>query len=128
MESSSTQTKKSPVKGKVAKEILNVIRTTSRNNIDLTQLADNKANVLLSLSSITLTFLIPSVFAYINVIRQYHLGIPLVILVITCFVTIYICAIVLKPGKFDTYIDETQLKQRSPFSFASFYRMDIEQM
>ena len=39
-------------KSKISKEVLNVIRTTQRNNIELTNIADNKANMLLSLNRV----------------------------------------------------------------------------
>ncbi|MEZ4957629.1 MAG: hypothetical protein R2825_28985 [Saprospiraceae bacterium] len=43
-------------KDKLTKETINIMRTTQRNNVELTHIADNKANVLLSLNAIMLTF------------------------------------------------------------------------
>ena len=54
--------KKRKRKGKkqtLNKNSLAVLRTTLRNNIELTSIADNKANVLLSLNALMLTFFGP---------------------------------------------------------------------
>jgi len=109
---------------KLSKEVLNIIRTTMRNNIELTHIADNKANVLLSLSALMLTFLIPFLIPYIDVIKHYRLWIPLSILVLTCLTTIYIATLVLKPGKFYQNLKDLEKGRRvSPFFFGNFYKM-----
>ena len=106
------------------KETINVIRTTQRNNVELTHLADNKANVLLSLNSIMLTFLIPNVVSNTDFIVERHLLIPLAILAMTCFFTIYISTMVLKPSKFDKprYF-RGKYKNHSPLFFGNVYKM-----
>ena len=111
-------------KSKLNKETINIIRTTQRNNIDLTHIADNKANVLLSLNAIMITFLLPMVLANLDVVLTRSLYIPLAILASTCFVTIYISAIVLKPSNFGNFQDSRDPSEKfSPFFFANFYNM-----
>ncbi len=111
-------------KDKLTKETINIIRTTQRNNVELTHIADNKANVLLSLNAIMITFLIPTVVANTDFIVVRHLYIPLVILALTCFATIYISTVVLKPTRFDNLRDENNPKSRhSPFFFGNYYKM-----
>lgn len=108
----------------LSKKTIGILRTTLRNNIDLTHLADNKANVLLSLNAIMLTFLVPLTIPYIEIIEQYHLQIPMLIIVLTCLSTVYLAVLVLKPGKFSGQkinIDEDH--QLSPFFFGNFERM-----
>ncbi len=115
---------------KLTKQTINIIRTTQRNNIDLTQLADNKANVLLSLNAIMITFLLPMILSNIEAIIQGYLFIPLIILSITCFSTIYISAIVLKPSNLDEYRaspSDDPDTQFSPFFFGNFYRMEPDE-
>lgn len=115
-------------KGKINKEILNIIRTTMRNNIELTNIADGKANVLLSVNALMLTFLLPIIIPYVDVIKQFHLTVPLVLLIITCLVVIYIAALVLKPGHFNReYVKTGQVKPVSPFFFGNFYEMTREE-
>lgn len=118
--------KKPTKKKKLSKDILNIIRTTMRNNIELTHIADNKANVLLSLNALMLTFLIPFAIPYIDAIKRFHLGLPLAILVLTCTIVIYIAALVLKPGKF--FAKQKKIEEgryMSPFFFGNFYKMGL---
>jgi len=113
---------------KLTKQTVNIIRTTQRNNIELTAIADGKANVLLSLNAIMLTFLIPSIGANMEEIIQEHLYIPLSILAITCFVTIYISTLVLRPSKFEDFIEGLDPEMHfSPFFFGNFYDMEPEE-
>ena len=112
-------------KKKFSKDIVNIIRTTQRNNIELTHIADNKANVLLSLNALMITFLVPMVLANASMIIEKLLYIPLVILSVTCFSTIYIATIVLKPSRFENFRDEKdKTKNFSPFFFGNFYKME----
>ncbi|MGI9542896.1 MAG: Pycsar system effector family protein [Cyclobacteriaceae bacterium] len=107
-----------------SRETLNIIRTTKRNNIDLKNIADNKANILMSLNALMITFLIPIVLSHREVIVEEHLYIPLLILVVTCFTTIFICAVVLKPFNLKkNTITTGREKKLSPFFFGNYYRM-----
>ena len=109
---------------KLDKDAINIIRTTLRNNVELTHIADNKANVLLSLTAIMITFLIPNVVANMEYIEKKHLYIPLIILSTTCLLTILICTIVLKPIHFDKLRDKNDpIGRHSPFFFGNFYKM-----
>jgi len=93
--------KKKKKENGISKQTINIIRTTQRNNIDLTAIADNKANVLLSLNALIIAALIPIVMANTNRVFEGYLIIPLVVLAITSFMTIYLSAQVLKPSNFD---------------------------
>lgn len=127
-QSSKQNSKSTQIKEKLPKDILNIIRTTLRNNIELTHIADNKANVLLSLNALMITFLVPFIIPYVDMIKASYLFIPLAILIITCFVTIYISALVLKPGKF--FENQKLLKKGqyvSPFFFGNYYKMNKQE-
>ena len=118
---------KKKAKNKLAKDAINIIRTTQRNNVEMTHLADNKAHVLLSLNAIMLTFLFPSVMSNTEYIMESHLYIPFIILVVTCFFTIYISTIVLKPSTFDKFREKHSLKRKfSPFFFGNIYKMKAD--
>lgn len=109
------------------KDSLNIIRTIYRNNIDLTNIADNKANILLSLNSLMLTFLIPIVLSNLDIIIRENLFVPLISLSITCIITIVLAAITTRPikmGKQD--VSNGDLVQKSPFFFGNYYKMKIE--
>jgi len=124
----SDETPKVKKEKKISKEVLNIIRTTMRNNIELTHIADNKANVLLSLNALMITFLIPFVVPNFDLVREFHLVFPISLLVITAFVTIYIAALVLKPSKFNQNQKLVKKgKYVSPFFFGNFFKMNKEE-
>lgn len=107
----------------LSKSALNILRTVLRNNIDLTNIADNKANVLLSLNAIMLTFMVPLTVPYFDRIQALGLGVPLIIMALTCLVTIYLAVHVLKPGKLGTQKIDLQTAKVSPFFFGSAKNM-----
>ena len=109
----------------LAKQTINIIRTTQRNNIDLTAIADNKANVLLSLNAIIIAALIPIVIANLDIVFDKMLIVPLVILAVTSFITIYLSAAVLKPSNFDRMRSSPNPDaESSPFFFGNFYKIE----
>ena len=107
----------------LSKKTINIIRTTLRNNIDLTAIADNKANVLLSLNALMIAAIFPIVLSNIELIKEYYLWLPLLTLAVTCFTTIYYSAQVLKPSDFDRMRESYSGNgEPSPFFFGNFYK------
>jgi hypothetical protein len=108
--------------------LLGYIRTLNRNHVDLASIADNKANILISINSIMLTFLIPIVLANYDIIEQKKLFPPIILLACTCIVTIFIAAQVLTPftGK-RVKIFKEFYNQKSPFFFKSYEMLHFEQ-
>lgn len=119
---------KKPDKFNFSKETVNVVRTTMRNNIELTAIADNKANVLLSLNAVMIAFIVPLAISNLDVIFQYTLFVPLFFLALTCFATIYISTLVLAPFRFDSFNDELpEGMESSPFFFGTAYHSNLEE-
>jgi hypothetical protein len=111
-------------KANLDKNILNIIRTSMRNNMDLTSIADNKANVLLSLNAIMLTFLVPFVLPNYELIMDFKLGVPILILVLTSLITLSLAVLVLIPRGITH--SNTRFKapiKGSPFFFGSFQNL-----
>jgi hypothetical protein len=120
--------KKSSLGLDFSKETINVIRTTLRNNIELTAIADNKANVLLSLNALLIASVVPLAISNLDFVIAYFLHIPLVIMAITCFSTIYLTTLVLAPTNFDTFNDRLEGGlEPSPFFFATIHGMSLEE-
>ena len=118
----STESEKKPKR--IPKNVLNIIRTTMRNNIELTHIADNKANVLLSLNALMLTFLLPMVVGNFNFVMSMKLWPALIVLIVTCLVTIYLSALSLKPGDFKKIEKEKGTDEfSSPFFFGNLYKL-----
>jgi len=101
-----------------------VVKTTMRNNVDLTAIADNKANILLTLSSLLFTILIPVVLSNIEIIIDEVLYIPLMILALTCIISIVMAALVTRPMKLSGQAFSVSGEQQfSPFFFGNYYKM-----
>ncbi|MEM9888084.1 MAG: Pycsar system effector family protein [Bacteroidota bacterium] len=119
LEKSETKEKKG-----LASKTINIIRTTQRNNIELTAIADNKANVLLTLNALILTAIIPYVLRNSDLILGTYYYIPIMIATVTCFLTIYQATLVLTPYDFDKKrIGANPDSKPSPFFFGNFYKM-----
>ena len=114
---------------KLNKSVINVIRTTQRNNIDLKHIADNKANILMSINALMITLLIPIILSNRELIIDMHYYIPLAILAITCLVTVILSALVLRPfserGRVMKKMSE--FREKSPFFFENYDRMEVEE-
>ena len=112
--------------GVMRKDTLNMIRTTYRNNIELTNIADNKANILLSLNSLMITFLIPIVLTNLDIIAEHTLYLPIVTLSVTCLATIVIAAMATRPIKMGQQdVQKGNISQKSPFFFGNYYQMKV---
>lgn len=113
---------------KFSKGTINIIRTTLRNNIELTNIADNKANMLLSLNGIMISILVPLVLSNSDLVWKKYMYIPLIMFVLTCFSTMYISTMVLRPSNFENFkdklLDQTEF---SPFFFGNFFKMEPQE-
>ncbi|MEM0991578.1 MAG: Pycsar system effector family protein [Bacteroidota bacterium] len=108
----------------LASKTVNIIRTTQRNNIELTAIADNKANVLLTLNALILTAIIPYTLRNSELILGTYYYVPIIIATVTCFLTIYQATLVLIPSDFDQKrIGADPDARPSPFFFGNFYKM-----
>jgi hypothetical protein len=108
--------------------ILNLVRTTQRNYINLTNIADNKAHILISINSLMLTILVPILLSNYIIILEMKLSIPLGIFALTCLLTIIFSIKVLIPffgKKNNTMEDSTSL--RSPFFFSNYADLTLEE-
>jgi hypothetical protein len=108
--------------------LLSYMRTLNRNHVDLTSIADNKANILISINSIMITILIPIVLANYSIIEEKNLFPPLILFATTCIVTIYIAAQVLTPftgNRVKIFNEFYRLK--SPFFFKSYESLEFEE-
>ena len=115
-------------KTKLNRSVLNMIRTTQRNNIDLKHIADNKANILMSINALMITFLFPIIFSNLDLIIDQYFYIPMGILAITCLITVFISATVLRPFSSKTILKKEKMMEmdRSPFFFGNYHNMDSD--
>lgn len=103
-----------------------IFKTALRNHTDLTNIADNKAGMMLSINAIIITIALPLLMSYIEGNR--FLVIPLIVLMITCVVSVIFAALATQPGKLngETSLEKVMSKSSSNlFFFGNFYNIDL---
>lgn len=103
-----------------------MFRITSENHVTLSGMADNKANIMISINSIILSVIVSVLF---RKFEEYpHLIVPSMILTLVCLITIVFAILATRPtvssGKFskeDIYKRKTNL-----LFFGNFHKMPLE--
>ncbi len=103
-----------------------MLRLTARNQINLSSIADNKANILISINSIVLTVLLSM---GIGKISDYPaITFPMIIFAITCLTTIIFAILSTRPkfssGKFTE--EDIHNKKVNLLFFGNFYNMEMK--
>lgn len=104
-----------------------MFRTTSKNHLDLSAIADNKANIMISINAIIISILMSIM---IRKFEDYpNLIIPTIILVLVSLLTIVFAVLATRPnitkGRFKR---EDILNQRTNLLFfGNFFRMDLDE-
>jgi predicted metal-dependent HD superfamily phosphohydrolase len=123
-----TKTQKKPDKSKLpGRGVESMLRLTARNQINLSSIADNKANILISINSIVLTVLVS---IGIGRISDYPvITLPAIVFLITCLSTIVLAILSTRPkissGKFTK--EDIHNKRVNLLFFGNFYRMEMEE-
>ena len=104
-----------------------MFRLTARNQINLSSIADNKANILISINTIVLTVLVS---IGIGKISNYPvITFPAIVFVSTCLVTIIFAILSTRPkissGKFSK--EDIHNKRINLLFFGNFYNMDMDE-
>jgi predicted metal-dependent HD superfamily phosphohydrolase len=127
---SQLEAKVSKLEGKLVlkpdRGIETMFRTTSKNHLELSGMADNKANIMISVNTIILSVvvsvLIRKLYEYPNLI------VPTVMLVIVCLATIVMSILATRPnissGMFTD--DEVLAKKTNLLFFGNFHKMKLD--
>ena len=104
-----------------------MLRLTARNQINLSSIADNKANILISINTIVLTVLVS---IGLGKISDYPvMTIPAIVFLITCLSTIIFAILSTRPkissGKFSK--EDIHNKKVNLLFFGNFYNMTMEE-
>jgi predicted metal-dependent HD superfamily phosphohydrolase len=119
-------------KVKKAKEITptrgieTMFRLTSKNHLDLSSMADTKANIMISVNSIILSVLVSVLF---RKLEEYpHLIVPAGIMTLVCLSTIVFAILATRPNvSKGVFTDNDVLSKRTNLLFfGNFHRMDRE--
>ncbi len=104
-----------------------MFKTALRNHIDLSNLADNKANIMLSVNALIVTVAVPLAASYIS--DNLVLGIPVGSLLITCLTSMIFATLATRPIKMmgETSMDSIKKGTSNLFFFGNFYKMSFEE-
>jgi putative nucleotidyltransferase with HDIG domain len=100
-----------------------MFKTALRNHLDLSNLADNKANMMLSVNAGIITIAIPLGSTYVSNFQ--FLLMPMIVLLITCLSSMVYATLATRPIKMNGYTDEDNIRsgKSNLFFFGNFYRM-----
>lgn len=103
-----------------------MFRTTSHNHILLSDMADNKANILITINSIILSIVVSVLVRKVE--ENMYLVIPTIILVSVCLTTMVAAILAIRPnistGRFNR--EDIKNKRTNLLFFGNFYGMEIE--
>lgn len=103
-----------------------MFRTALRNHMDLSSLADNKANIMLSVNALIVTIAVPMAAGYVT--DAPHLMAPVIVLLLTCLCSMIFATLATRPAAMSGYTsgDEVREGKANLFFFGNFYRMNVE--
>lgn len=103
-----------------------MFKTSLRNHLDLSALADNKANIMLSVNALIITIAMPMSAAYVK--GNVYAIIPLGMLLITCLTSMVFATLATRPIKMSGQTPSKDIKEgrSNLFFFGNFYGMGYE--
>lgn len=121
--------KKRPEKGagkKPARGIETMFRTTSINHLHLSEMADNKAHILLTINSIIVSILVTLLFRGLD--DDSKLLIPGLMFLFTSLITIVFAVLVTRPNVTSGVFTKEDIRNKTAnlLFFGNFHRMDLE--
>jgi len=120
--------KNTPRAGTVAahKAAQNQFRTALRNHIDLSSIADNKANIMLSVNALIITFALPLLGK--EIAGNKVLLLPTIMLLSVCVVSMIFATLATRPipMKGVSTMESILQKKSNLFFFGNFYKMTFE--
>jgi predicted metal-dependent HD superfamily phosphohydrolase len=104
-----------------------MFKTALRNHMDLSNLADNKANIMLSVNALIVTIAVPMAASYVN--NSPHLVAPVIVLLLTCLCSMIFATLATRPIHMTGYTSQDDIKhgRSNLFFFGNFYRMGIQE-
>ena len=110
----------------VERGIQTIFRTTSNNHMNLSEMADSKANIMISVNSIIVSLMFSVVLGRLEYYP--HLAIPAMFLTVVCVLTITFAVLATRPsvtgGRFTE--DDIRSKKTNLLFFGNFHRMELE--
>jgi len=103
-----------------------MFRTTSKNHLQLSAIADNKANIMISVNSIIVSIIITVLVRNLN--QQIQFIFPTILLLVTNLATIVFAVLATRPKVSDGYITEKDIQEKTSnlLYFGNFHRMELQ--
>lgn len=107
-----------------SKSAQTMFKTSLRNHLDLSALADNKANIMLSVNALIVTIVMPLASSYVS--EYPRLIIPMLVLLVTCLSSMVFATLATRPIKMEGETSEEAISTGTSnlFFFGNFYKMD----
>ncbi len=120
------QSNPSLINGNRTAELL--FKTALRNHINLTQIADNKANIMLTVNAMILTFAMPILFQKASIRENWYFAGPFTIIGFCCIISIVYATLATQPGKFQGKFkaDDMEAGKGSLFFFGNFFATSLD--
>lgn len=111
------------------RSIQTLYRTTLRNHIKLSDIADTKANILLSVNAIIISLALADIIPKLDAASNRHLMIPTLIMVCFCVASIVLSIMSTKPNVTSGEFTKEQVKNRevNVLFFGNFHQMQFDQ-
>lgn len=120
------QKKLKKVEGRPDRGIETLFRTTSRNHLDLSSMADSKANILISVNSIIISITVGALSTKID--SNPHLLIPMSLLLMSCLTAITFAILATRPNvtKGNATKKDIEEKKTNLLFFGNFHNMSLK--
>lgn len=100
-----------------------MFKTALRNHMDLSNLADNKANIMISINAAIVTFALPMLADQLKLHPEYIT--PFIMIMATCMASMVFATLATVPMKMTGFTDQESIKsgRSNLFFFGNFYSM-----
>ncbi|UJH91275.1 DUF5706 domain-containing protein [Antarcticibacterium sp. 1MA-6-2] len=111
------------------RSIQTMFRVTLRNHITLSEIADTKANILLSVNAIIISLALANIIPKLDAVTNKHLLIPTLILVVFSVASIILSIMSTRPNVTSGEFTKEQVENREVnlLFFGNFHKMPFEQ-
>lgn len=106
-----------------------MFRLTARNQINLSSIADNKANIMLTINAVIVSVLVSTSALNFTVGGRLNFLVPGLILVSGCLISLVFAVLSVRPKIIKNKISDEDLKNRKVnlLFFGNFFKMDFEE-
>ncbi len=102
-------------------------KTALRNHIDLSAIADNKANIMVTVNALIITVALPVLAGQMQ--TNEYLAVPGIMLLVVCVTSMIYATLATRPIKMSGYssLEDVQSKRSNLFFFGNFYKMKYDE-